>query len=86
MIFPERTSVGHHQTDKHWNCFTGNVWETFETHSGAHYKLFRVHRYHLELNCKKIKIWVRMQNSSSFLYISWCFIFKSHGEEEAAEA
>ena len=36
---------------KHWNSFKGNVGKTFETRGRAYnYGLFRVRRYHLELN------------------------------------
>ena len=40
---------------KHWNSFKGNVGKTFETRGRAHnYGLFRVRRYHLELNWNEL--------------------------------
>ena len=35
MIFPKRTSKGHHQSDQHWNCFRGSIGKT-ERWGGAH--------------------------------------------------
>ena len=35
-IFLERTREGHRQSDKHWNCFKGNVGGTSERGGGAH--------------------------------------------------
>ena len=35
-VFLERKREGHRQTDKHWNCFKGSVWETSERQGGAH--------------------------------------------------
>ena len=29
-IFLEKTREGHCESDEHWNCFKGDVWETFE--------------------------------------------------------
>ena len=49
MIFLERMREGHHQSNKHWNHFKGNIGETSEMRWNAH-GLFQVHRYHLELN------------------------------------
>ena len=55
-IFLERMRGGHCQSDKHWNCFEGNVGETSERRGRAHiYGLFWVHRNSLELNCTKLK-------------------------------
>ena len=36
MIFLERMTEGHHQSDEHWNCFKGNFGETSERRDGAH--------------------------------------------------
>ena len=36
MIFLERMRESHHQSDKHLNCFKGNVAETSEKWGGAH--------------------------------------------------
>ena len=30
-----RTREGHHQSDKHWNCFKGNIGEPSERRDGA---------------------------------------------------
>ena len=49
MIFIERTRKGHRQSDEHWNRFKGNGQKTSERRGGAH-RLFRLHRYDLELN------------------------------------
>ena len=39
----ERVKEGHRQSDKHWNCFKGNVGETFERWGRAHnYGLFHL--------------------------------------------
>ena len=48
---PERTREGHRQSDEHWNHFKGDIGETTDRRGGAHnYRLFRAHKYHLELN------------------------------------
>ena len=36
MISLERTSVGHVQSDKHWNHFKGNIGETSERWDRVH--------------------------------------------------
>ena len=36
MIFLERTTEGHRQSDEHWNCFKGNFGETSVRRGGAH--------------------------------------------------
>ena len=51
MIFCERTRVGHHLSDKHWNCFKGGSGEISERWGGwSTYGLFRAYKYHLQLN------------------------------------
>ena len=36
LIFLERTRKEHCQSDEHWDCFKGNVGESFERRGGAH--------------------------------------------------
>ena len=57
MSFLQRSREGHHQSDERWKELFqrqrwGNLWETGRI---AHtHGLFRVHRYHLELNWSKL--------------------------------
>ena len=51
----DATREGHRQSDEHWNRFKGNIEETSETRCSA-YGLFRVHRYHLELNGTELSL------------------------------
>ena len=56
-------SIGHYQSNEHWNHFKGNVGETSERLAGW---LFQGHRFHLEQNWTNRPYWyASLSNSAS---------------------
>ena len=63
---------GHHQSDKHWNCFKGNIGETFFKCKATLGKFFQAHRYRLELN------WTHTCSAVQWRTAQWWLVLSFH--------